>query len=329
MKHFCTIITANYLPYAKQLYTCISENFSGSIVLHTLISDADTNSVEQLGAQTNPNIECYSEQDLKGEMADAFRQKYAETNMDAYRWSMKTVFMKQLFQKPDIEKLIYVDSDIFFVENGDFLFDMLSDYRFLITPHWRCATNPESDMENFQLNFWDGIYNAGFIGANKDSIEILDFWGKCCLAVCEKNRPAGFYVDQKYLDILPSRFEGIGVVRHKGCNLAGWNIIECPRSQNEKGEIKIEGKFNPVFIHFTPETRRKIKQGSDPLIAPFFDQYNNLLKKYSKGEIDLRVEKPKNPEPEPEPEPLLEAVRRRVRLRTRIQAFIDGRIVRK
>jgi len=330
MKHFCTIITANYLPYAQQLYTCLSENFSGGVSLHTLISDVDSSSVEALSENLKSNIICYSEKDLKGEMADAFRQKYAEDNMDAYRWSMKTVFMKQLFGEPNIEKLIYLDCDIFFVGNGDFLFDMLSKHRFLITPHWRCASDPAVDMENFQLNFLDGVYNAGFIGARKDAIEILDFWGNCCLAVCEKNRPAGFYVDQKYLDILPSRFPGIEVVRHKGCNLAGWNTLECPRSENEKGGIKIDGEFDPVFIHFTPETRRKIKSGDDPLFEPYFNEYNNLLKDYSNGLIDLSIDQPENPQPEePEPEPLLEAVRRTVRLRTRIKAFMDGKIVRK
>lgn len=328
MNHFCTIITANYLPYAQQLFTSLSENFSGEVTLHTFVSDSDPSNDEP-NNRIDPNIILYSRNDLKGEMEQAFYDKYAETNMDAYRWSMKTVLMKHLLAKPEIDKLIYLDSDIFFVGNGDFLFDMLSEYRFLITPHWRCATEPEADFENFQLNFLDGIYNAGFIGANTDAVEILDFWGKCCLTVCEKNRPEGFYVDQKYLEILPSRFAGIEVVRHKGCNMAGWNTIECPRSQNEKGELRVDGQFEPIFIHFTPETRRKIKDGSDALLKPYFDQYNGLLKTYSNGEIDLTIEKPKDPEPDPDPEPLIEAVRRRVRLRTRIMAFMDGRIVRK
>lgn len=332
MNNFCTVITADYLPYAKQLYISLSENFSKGLILHVLVSDGKEKLKLPLESEFLQNMKFYNGDEIKLPMADKLHQKYAKNNMDAYRWSMKSVFIKFLLQQNTVEKIIYLDSDIHFIGNGDFLFEMLSEYRFLITPHWRCASNPQADFVNFQLNFTEGIYNGGFIGANKNSFEILDFWSNCCLANCEINRENGFFVDQKYLDILPSRFEGIRRVEHKGCNLAGWNMIECPRSENDSSELKIDGDFDPIFIHFTPGTRKEIIEGNDILLKPFFERYNQLLQTYSENSIDLMKPIETNDQESSEEknsEPLLEAVRRRVRLRTRIQAFMDGRIVRK
>jgi lipopolysaccharide biosynthesis glycosyltransferase len=159
---------------------------------------------------------------------------------------MKPVYINFLINKVGYKKVIYLDSDLFFFDDPAFLFDLLNENRVILTPHWLSAEEPEIDIKSFKANFTDGIYNAGFVGVRNDATEVMNFWAKMCYTICEINRPSGLYVDQKYLDILHSRFEGIGVVRHKGCNVSRWNIIDCKRTICNDGSVWIDFTF--LFI---------------------------------------------------------------------------------
>ena len=164
--------------------------------------------------------------------------------MDGYRWSMKPMFINYLINEKNYDKVVYLDCDLFFYNNPDFIFILLDHHRVLLSPHWRCADNPEDDMVNFKLNFQGGIYNGGFIGVTKEATDIMSYWANLCLAECVIDFEQGMYVDQKYLDVLHSRFEGIGILRHRGCNVATWNLTDNKRSVNESGQVMINNEFS-------------------------------------------------------------------------------------
>ena len=84
------------------------------------------------------------------------------------------------------------------------------------------------------------------------------------------------FVDQKYLDILPSRFQGVRQLWHKGCNVANWNMVDCRRVQVDD-QILINGVEPIVFIHFTKSTIRGILNGDDALLLPYLNSYEDKL----------------------------------------------------
>jgi lipopolysaccharide biosynthesis glycosyltransferase len=138
------------------------------------------------------------------------------------------------------QKVIFLDCDLFFVNNYHFLFDYLSESNIILTPHWRniVPDHPdEEEVSNFNHLFTRGIFNAGFVGCNKYANEFLDWWGLACLKNNEKNMERGFYFDQKYLDIVPVYFEKVKIIDHKGCNVSEWNQSLCKRKVNEKGKV--------------------------------------------------------------------------------------------
>jgi len=176
-------------------------------------------------------------------------------------------------------RVIYVDNDICFFSSADFLFESLKNSRLLLTPHYY-SISVWQEQNWLEANFRVGLYNAGFIGANLNAIPILDWWANCCLYNVKKSAWRGLFDDQKYLDLVPVSFEGVEIVRHKGCNVAGWNLEVCTRSSAGNKEIFLDGVWPLVFVHFAKITYRQILNGSDKLLTAHLHEYSTMLKKH-------------------------------------------------
>ncbi len=278
-----TIITADYGAYALALHDSLMK-FDEEINMAIFISSGKLDEAIQKEFDKRKNIKLYFGKDImEFPLAKNVYEKYYEASHDSYRWSMKPVFMNFLLHK-DFKEVIYLDSDIFFFNDYTFLWKELDGCNILLSPHWR-SSDPVADLPNFKLNFLDGIYNGGFIGASRGGIAALDYWAKLCLYNCEVNRNEGFYVDQRYLDLLPTRFEGVENITHKGCNVANWNQLDCKRTKKESGEVVINNVFPIIFIHFTNSFLRGILLQNDKLLLPFLEQYRDNLLRYS--DIDI------------------------------------------
>src|SRR5262249_28408048 len=67
----------------------------------------------------------------------------------------------------------------------------------------------------------------------------LRWWRQRCLEWCYDRLEDGKFADQKYLDDWPSRFPGVVVLRHKGANLAPWNVARY-KIRRHKGTVLID-----------------------------------------------------------------------------------------
>jgi len=264
---FCTIITANYFPFALALYKSIRK-FNPDIQFHILI--ADNHAVDVPMAFSN-NIRTLPVKDiLHYSLVNQLHKRYASVNTDFFRWSLKPVFISYLLENGH-SKVIYTDCDIFFFDNYDFLFDSLDEASVLLTPHW-WNTNVNENEESFVSFFSYGIFNAGFIGVSKKGLPAMEWWAKACYFKIGFFPESGIFLDQKYLDAFPFKFPGTEVVRHCGCNIGEWNTEECKRTiVNDR--VLINEEYPIVFIHFTQTLIQQILKGFDPLLKPYFQQY--------------------------------------------------------
>lgn len=273
-----TIITKNYGHYALVLHDSLINQLK---YIHFCVFISNGKLPQDIQAQllSRPNVTIYYEDAIKDKLAIQLKEKFAKVYHDEYRWGMKPLLLNKLLDD-GYERAIYVDSDICFYSDYAFLFESLKKYNILLSPHWRCSM-PDIDTINFKLNFLDGIYNGGFIGASKGGEKALNYWAELCLFNCEVNRNEGFFVDQRYLDILPTRFEGVGHIIHKGCNVANWNQVDCKRILKPNGMVLINNKWPIVFVHFTNSTLGGILLGNDKFLYPFLEQYKDALLKYN------------------------------------------------
>ncbi|MEM6342620.1 MAG: hypothetical protein AAF927_02025 [Bacteroidota bacterium] len=270
---FCTIVTASHLDYALAL--CLSlRQFETEAPFFVLLTDEPAEK-EELWSQF-PQVYLLRLADLAPlAQATAIIEKYRETP-DFMRWSLKSVLMLYLLEKQAFDEVVFLDCDLCFYQSIDPIKEQLSAAGILLSPHWRCQ-DPAIDSENFKLNFTDGMYNGGFLGATQAGIPALKWWRNACLYRCERTREEGLYVDQKFLDLLPAQFPSTRINHHRGCNVANWNLSENRRTQNAQGEILILDKWPIIFIHYSASTVRGILKGKDPLLSDHLDQWKTLL----------------------------------------------------
>lgn len=272
----CTVCSADYLPLTRTLFDSI-RRFQPELACYVLISDREQFESEEL---KEAGIACFGLSDVTA--VDGFQslyERYGHSHPDEFRWSLKSVFMRFLLQNEAIERLVYADNDICFFASIEFIFDSLQSCSLLLSPHWR-SMNPKYRPRQFNIDFRDGQFNAGFVGVNRDALPALEWWTRACVHACRKSPKEGLWDDQRYLDVLLYRFEGTAVLRHQGCNLAAWNMDESGRS-SVNGQVLIDGQWPVVFIHFTTQTIRAIAGSEqDALLKAHLVDYGQLLAKY-------------------------------------------------
>lgn len=269
MNHFCTITTASHLYKVYALAESLQQQ--GVCTLHVLV-------VDKAEVPVFEGCRFYNLQEVaKAPVGQTIAAKYKNSS-DRLRWSLKPVLLQWLLTKEDIEQVIYLDNDLFFYSPWQFLFELLQTHALLLTPHYY-KHDPKREQNWLEANFRVGVYNAGFVGVNRAAMDTLQWWAESCAYRCEKNAWRGLFDDQKYLDLVPVINQGAHIVRHKGCNVAGWNTELCPRVQ-QGGEVFIEGRFPVVFIHFNNYTIQQLLTGGDNLLVPFYERYEAALKKY-------------------------------------------------
>ncbi|NND96862.1 MAG: hypothetical protein HKN47_05980 [Pirellulaceae bacterium] len=147
-------------------------------------------------------------------------------------------------------RVIYFDSDCFFVDDWSFLWDEVDPI--LVTPHWRSKTNPRAQTHD--------VFNAGLVGATRSGRDALQWWKSCCLERLEIDLDAGFYLDQKYLDQMPVKWKA-NVCQHRGVNAAYWN----------------SNRTNLVMVHLTGKSLSSGALKKDPVLSNYLADYERQV----------------------------------------------------
>lgn len=241
-------------------------------------SDKASSALESLKKYCDQKIDIYNistkdiyEKKYNNKYIEKTYEKYAN-NEDILRWSLKPCLLLYFLQNLNYEKCIYIDNDVYFVNNNTFLIDQI-DKGILLTKHNRPLfpnKNPWIQSQ-FMCNFTDGFFNAGFIGANKNGEHALEWWHTMTLWRCSQDKCQGLYDDQKYLDILALQFnKETRICDHPGCNLATWNTHTCKRSLINDA-WKIEDIYDPIFLHFS--SMGDFSESSDPMLFYYYKKY--------------------------------------------------------
>jgi lipopolysaccharide biosynthesis glycosyltransferase len=281
---FCTIITNDYLHYALALRESLL-SFNKQVKFYILVTDKDQELKEAVEKIYEGTVVLFSDDLCSDGIGQKIYYKYFNNHKDEFRWSMKPVLLKHLITELNFIKVFYLDCDLFFFNSYDFLFEKLDVSDVILTPHWR-SMDPHRDFINFQILYDSGLYNGGFVAVNHNAVESMDWWAMACEYVCVKLPEKGYYVDQTHLNLFPVMFDKVEILKHRGCNVANWNQVECKRVLKNNGEVLINDQYPVVFIHFTESTVSGILKGEDALLRPYLEKYAAVLKKYN-PEFDI------------------------------------------
>lgn len=319
----CTILDADFLHYALALNESLLS--FGDTTLYMLIMGSKIEG-DKIAAKF-PNIRLlYLENITNNKLIVELIVKYINTDINALRWGLKPFLLHYLL---DIhENVLWLDSDLFFFNDYQFLFDELKENNIILTPHWRNINPNHADkLEkiNYKLLFTDGLFNAGFVGASNKAKEAIWWWATACTADCELNASKGFFADQAYLALLPVYFPKVKIIRHRGCNVSSWNTLLCERTIGENNEIMINNEYPIIFIHFTASCIEFAKNGKDPLLLNHAEKYLQTVEKYKPFSQPYREIKAKKlaAEQEKQKSKLLK-IKEFLRPITRIKRFLAG-----
>lgn len=307
MHTFCSIITADYLPFAKTVLASLKK-YDAAATMHVLVINGDTaNEDKSLIITMLPELTNHT-------LFQQLEKKYAHTNPDHLRWALKPVYMYYLLEK-GFDRVIFTDPDLFFTGDYHFLLNELDKQGILLSPHHTVA-DPMQDEENFLMSFRIGLFNAGFIAASANGKPALQWWAMACAYNIKQDTAAGLYDDQKYLDMMPVLFDNTSIIRHPGCNLGSWNMQTCKRSLSG-GKLVINERYEPVFIHFNRETITQVLNRNDALLRPALDEYIQLL-----SGIGFDLIKNLDSLPLHKYDSALYSFKHKLRLRTRLKRFL-------
>lgn len=158
-----------------------------------------------------------------------------------------------LAQRPGVHKIMYLDPDIKVFNSLSSLESLLDQYEILLTPH---LLDAEKDINAIQDNeisaLKHGVYNLGFFAARTSGqgLDFIRWWAERLRLFCRADIPNGLFTDQRWCDLAPAFFSGLGIVRDRGFNVATWNIAHRPLSKKEMG-IFFVADVPLRFYHFT------------------------------------------------------------------------------
>ena len=276
----CTIVSKNYLAYAKTL--CDSfKRFNPDAPFYVLLVDELEDANLDLNAERYELIEAKSI-GIHNFKRIAFRFDILELNTN-----VKPSFLKFLMRDRSVQRLLYLDPDILIASSLQPVFDLLDESQILLTPH--CLTPITDNLRPSEQDFLAvGVFNLGFIGV-KDTLEtgrFLDWWEQRCLTLGFSEMRTGLFVDQKWCNLAPCLFDGVEIIKNAGWNMAYWNLHERMLSK-QAGLWVVNGKIPLLFFHFSgvamserdqiSRHQNRFDLNSRPDLKEIFGSYRDLL----------------------------------------------------
>lgn len=167
----------------------------------------------------------------------------------------KGPLLKYVYDKYSEENsIIYIDSDTKIYSRFEELHKIFLSSNIILTPHFVLPPSNTHTIwgENAEILLLRvGVVNGGFIGVKRseESENFLKWWCLKLRNYAFQDEKNGFFTDQKWLTPALVLFNGIHLFKHRGYNLAFWNVNQYKITET-KNTILIENE--PLrFFHYS------------------------------------------------------------------------------
>ena len=211
----CTIVAHNYLPQARILAESFKK-FHPDSTFYIVIVDRpiEARLVRSDDFQVVPITDIDFGTEGFGLMAAIY-------DVTEFATSVKPFVLKQLVGSHDC--VFYIDPDIKVFAPLSPLVEKTVETGWSLTPH---------SMKPIKRNEWQpteqeikaaGIYNLGYVGVTKNSIEMLEWWGERLRRDCIVDVENQLFTDQRWIDMAVGIFP-VHIERSTSYNVAYWNL---------------------------------------------------------------------------------------------------------
>jgi glycosyltransferase involved in cell wall biosynthesis len=273
-----TIISANYLPFARVLCRSFAEH---EPLVRRFVVIVDEG-IDEVVTENEPfevlHVRAIGIPDL-----DDFLAQYTVLEANT---AVKPFVLRFLFERYGFERVVYLDPDIWVHSRLDAVWAALDKGSVVLTPHLRDAFRDEGKPAEIDI-LRSGTYNLGFIALRRSvaTEQLLEWWTQKTQFDCVVDLESGLFVDQKWMDLVPGYCDGTVILRHPGYNVAYWNLHERELTF-ERGRYGV-GSEPLAFFHFSgydpdrPDVLSKHQDRHDlrsmPVVRRLCDAYAERL----------------------------------------------------
>lgn len=240
----CTIVAKNYLAMARTLCRSFLDQHPGARAFVLLADEVE--------GSFDPSLEPF-------ELVEARALEVPDFADLAYRYSvlelatsLKPAFLLHLLEKRGVENLVYLDPDIFVYGPLEEVRQSLEGHDVVLTPHILEPIRPDGRMPEERDLLSAGVFNLGFVAVRRSpaALSFLDWWGARLHDGAYLDFEKGLFTDQKWMNLAPCFLDRLEILRHRGYNVAYWNLQErLPLAPSGDG-WSVDGE--PLrFIHFS------------------------------------------------------------------------------
>lgn len=243
--HFFTIVARNYLAQAYVLGESVLRYHPEAVFSICLIDDR-TKSLREI-IEKRGFLVVYPD----SIPVPKFCKLSFQYNVTELSTAIKPFVCQWLFAQ-NFQKVIYLDPDIECFRRFDEVLAALKSSSIVLTPHV-CSPVPPERFPDDKAIMRTGVFNLGFLGlANTlTTVSFLKWWADHLSYECVAELDEGLFVDQKWIDLVPSIFEGVFILKNTAYNIAYWNLHE--RVLEERNGVLFEKNTGEqvAFIHFS------------------------------------------------------------------------------
>jgi hypothetical protein len=241
-----TSAAVNYLPKVRKLCASIRRHHPEFEIVLALADGRDA--TVDFAAEPIDRVIALDELPIP----DRRRWTYFHTIVELAT-AIKPYVLCELLADPDVDRVLYFDPDMVLFSRLDDLLASLDAASVVLTPH---LTRPEATLEAVRDNeisaLKHGVYNLGFLGVRTtdEGRRFARWWADRIYHFCVADIPGGLFTDQRWIDLAPAFFDGVGILKNPRFNVATWNITTRAVGGDHAGGFTVDGE--PLgFYHFT------------------------------------------------------------------------------
>lgn len=238
-RHYCTYFDHRYLPLGLALHASLLRH-GNEFTLWVLALDEEAASFLDTG--NLPSLRVVRLAQLEAFDPELKAIEGTRTRVEYY-FSCSPCLPRYLMDVEGVGEITYLDSDLWFFDSPEIVFEELGSDSVAIVPHRFSGRAAKSHLKY-------GHHNVGWLTFRNDANgrECLEWWRSKCIEWCYDRVEPNRYADQKYLDTFEVLFHGVHPINHPGANLAPWNVAGHAVARGKQG-VLVDGK-PLVFFHF-------------------------------------------------------------------------------
>ncbi len=274
-----TIVARNYLPFARTLCASFLKHHPDGRFFVLL--------VDRLDGAFDPGKEQFELVQLDSlnlPLGELFLYQYSILELST---AVKPYLLRYLMDEYNLESALYLDPDLFITAPLASVYEALSRSSIVLTPHM-LAPPPEDGKTPTETDIMhSGVHNLGFLGVRNDPsvASLLDWWSRRLAFKCVVDLPNALFVDQRWMDLAPSYFDGVEILKDPALNVAYWNLHE-RKLQQIDDSFWVNGKplvffhfsgFNPNKLDTLSKHQTRHQLSGNPALASIARQYADEL----------------------------------------------------